>query len=134
MTLLVVDASAVVDVLAGAPTASSIREVLATVPEVHVPEHFHIEAISALRGLRIRGDLEPERAAHALDLLVQLRVVRHPVLSLAYDIWALRDSLSAYDAAYLALTRQLDARLLSTDAALVGAASAEGRGITIGLP
>ncbi|MDX6689363.1 MAG: hypothetical protein QOG15_820, partial [Solirubrobacteraceae bacterium] len=115
MTRLVADASAVVDLLSGAPGAAAIRTELSAVAELDVPEHFHVESISALRGLLRRGDLSPERADRALDLLLALRVVRHPVAPLARDVWALRGALTAYDAAYLALARALDARVLTTD-------------------
>ena len=127
MTRLVADSSAVVDLLSGAPRAASIRSELSVVAELDVPEHFHVEAISALRGLRRRGDLSPERADRALDLLLSLRVVRHPVAPLARDVWALREALTAYDAAYLALARALDARILSTDGGLAAAARSDGR-------
>lgn len=127
MSRLVADASAIVDVLAGAPRAAQVRDELSAVAELDVPEHFHVEAISALRGLLRRGDLSPERADRALDLLLSLRVVRHPVASLAREAWALRNVLTAYDAAYLALARALDARLLTTDRGLAAAARSEGR-------
>ena len=127
MTRLVVDASAIVDVLSGARHEATIRAQLASVAELDVPEHFHVEAISALRGLLQRGDLSPERADRALDLLLELRVVRHSVAPLARDVWALRDRLTAYDAAYLALARGLDARVLTTDRGLAQAARGDQR-------
>jgi predicted nucleic acid-binding protein len=127
VTRLVADASAVVDLLSGRPLASAIRAELAAVAELDVPEHFHVEGISALRALLRRGDLAPERADRALDLLLALRVVRHPVAPLARDVWALRNSLTAYDGAYLALARTLDARVLTTDGGLAAAARAEDR-------
>lgn len=127
MSRLVADASAIVDVLAGAPRAAQVRDELSAVAELDVPEHFQVEAISALRGLLRRGDLSPERADRALDLLLSLRVVRHPVASLAREAWALRNVLTAYDAAYLALARALDARLLTTDRGLAAAARSDGR-------
>ena len=127
MRRLVADASAVVDVLAGSPRADAIRVELSAVGELDVPEHFHVEAISALRGLLHRGELSPERADRALDLLLELRVVRHPVAPLAREIWALRESLSAYDAAYLALAQAIDAPLLTTDRGLAAAARNDGR-------
>jgi len=127
VTRLVADASAVVDVLAGASTSPEIRRELSAVLELDVPEHFHVEAISALRGLLRRGDISPERADRALDLLVALRVVRHPVAVLAREIWALRDTLTAYDAAYLVLAQAIDARVLTTDRGLAAAARDDGR-------
>jgi len=127
VTRLVADASAVVDVLAGAPTSPQIRRELSAVSELDVPEHFHIEAISALRGLLGRGDISSERADRALDLLVALRVVRHPVAPFAREIWALRDTLTAYDAAYLTLAQAIEARVLTTDRGLAAAARDDGR-------
>jgi predicted nucleic acid-binding protein len=127
VTRLVADASAVVDLLAGSPRAGAIRVELAEVRELDVPEHFHVEAISALRGPLRRGDLSPERADRALDLLLELRVVRHPVAPLARDVWALRESLTAYDAAYLALAQAIDAPVLTTDRGLAAAARSAGR-------
>ena len=122
MTRLVADASAIVDRLSGAARAAAIRTELAAVAELDVPEHFHVEAISALRGLLHRGDLSPQRADRALDLLLALRVIRHPVAPLARDVWQLRERLTAYDAAYLTLSRALGARILTTDGALAAAA------------
>lgn len=127
MTRVVADASAIVDLLSGAPSAAAIRAVLADVPEVDVPEHFHVEAISAIRGLRFRNALSDERADRALDLLVSLRTVRHPVAPLTREIWGMRDQLSAYDAAYVAVARMLDVRILTTDGGLAAAAQADGR-------
>lgn len=127
MTRLVVDASAVIDLLSGAPGAAAIRAQLALVSELDVPEHFHVEAISALRGLVRRGELLPDRADLALSLLLDLRVVGHPVAPLARDVWALRQTLTAYDAAYLALAQALDARILTADRGLAAAARADRR-------
>ena len=127
MTRLVADASAVVDLLSGSPLASAVRAELIGVAELDVPEHFHVEGISALRGLLRRGDITPERADRALDLLLSLRVLRHPVAPLAREVWGLRDKLTSCDAAYLALARALDVRLLTTDGGLAAAARREGR-------
>lgn len=116
-TRLVADASSVVDLLSGAPRAAAIRTVLSSVAD----------AISALRGLLRRGDLSPERADRALDLLLAIRVVRHQVAPLGRDVWLLREALTAYDATYLALARALDARLLTTDRGLAAAAGSDRR-------
>lgn len=53
--------------------------------------------------------------------------MRHPVAPLTREIWELRDQLSAYDAAYVAVARMLDVRILTTDGGLAAAAQAEGR-------
>jgi predicted nucleic acid-binding protein len=130
--LIVADASAVGEVLLARPSAPAIRDVLTAHEEVHVPEHFHVEAISMLRRYALRGELGERRAALALSALRELRVVRYPVIHLLDAVWELRDQLTAYDAAYLALARRLDVRLLTIDGGLAAAARAEGRLVEVG--
>ncbi|MET0602000.1 MAG: type II toxin-antitoxin system VapC family toxin [Baekduia sp.] len=131
MTRLVADASAIVDLLAGAPNAGAIAAALAPFPEIDVPEHFHVEALSALRGMLLRGDIAADHAERALQLLPELRVVRHPVEPLTRSIWSMRDTLTAYDAAYLAVARNINAQLLTVDRGLAAAARQEQRLIEI---
>ena len=131
MRRLVADASAIVDLLAGAPNARAIAAALAPFPEVDVPEHFHVEALSALRGMVLRGDIAADHAERALQLLPELRVVRHPVEPLARSIWSMRDTLTAYDAAYLAVAQNIDAQLLTVDRGLAAAARKDRRLIKI---
>jgi len=125
--VIVADASAVADVLLARPGAERIRDVLACHTEVHVPEHFYVEVLSALRRHGIHGELGELRAAEALTGLDELRVIPYPVRALMDDIWSVRHELTVYDAAYLALARRLDVELASTDGALAGAAAADGR-------
>jgi predicted nucleic acid-binding protein len=125
--VIVADASAVVEVLLAMPRAGSVRAALAAHPELHVPEHFNVEALSALRRYAIRGELAEPRAVEALAVLRDLRTIGYPVIELADEIWDLRDTLTAYDAAYLALARRLDVGLVTLDGGLAAAAAEEGR-------
>jgi predicted nucleic acid-binding protein len=125
--VIVVDASAVAEVLLAMPRAVEVREALIEHKELHVPEHFHIEVLSALRRYAIRGELPELRAAEALAALRELRTITYPAIEIATEIWSLRDSLTAYDAAYLALARRLDVKLITLDSALATAAANEGR-------
>lgn len=109
------------------PAAARIRTVLRDHAEVHAPEHLHVECLSALRRYALRGELSEARAAIALDALEKLRVLRYPVLEIRAQVWELRNALSVYDAAYLALARRMDCRLLTTDAGLASVARGEGR-------
>lgn len=125
--MIVCDASAVAEILLARPRADRMRAALAGEAAVHVPEHFHVELLSVLRRYALRGELGDRRAAEARRALADLRAIRYPVLELADTIWELRATLTAYDAAYLALARRLDAPLLTLDRALADAAAAEDR-------
>lgn len=125
--MIVADASAVLDLVLGQRGARHTASALASESEVHVPEHFHVEAIAGLRNLRLRAELTESDAQRALEALRRLRVVRYPVLPMAADVWALRDELAAYDAAYLALAMRLDSDLLTSDRGLAAAARNRGR-------
>lgn len=125
--MIVADASAIAELLLARPAAAEIRAALSQHPELHVPEHFHIELLSVLRRYAIRGELSERRAAEALTALADLRVVRYPVIELSDAIWGLRAALTAYDAAYLALARRLDIGLITLDQGLAKAAAREGR-------
>jgi predicted nucleic acid-binding protein len=49
------------------------------------------------------------------------------VIELTAEIWELRDTLTAYDAAYLALAGRLDVGLVTLDGGLAAVAAREGR-------
>lgn len=125
--MIVADASAVVEVLLAMPRAGEVRGALVQHSELHVPEHFDVEVLSGLRRYAIRGELTELRVAEALAALRDLRRLTYPVSELADEIWALRDALTAYDAAYLALARRLDVGLVTLDGGLAAAAAREGR-------
>jgi predicted nucleic acid-binding protein len=125
--VIVADASAVAEVLLARPRANVVRVALAPHPELHVPEHFHVELLSVLRRYAIRGELSERRAAEALAALADLRALTYPVIELANAVWDLRTELTAYDAAYLALARRLDSGLVTLEEGLAGAAAREGR-------
>jgi predicted nucleic acid-binding protein len=125
--VIVADASAIAEVLLARPQASAVRNALEPHPELHVPEHFHVELLSVLRRYAIRRELSERRASEALAALVDLRTLTYPVIELAEQIWDLRAELTAYDAAYLALARRLDVGLLTLDSGLAKAAVKEGR-------
>jgi predicted nucleic acid-binding protein len=125
--VIVTDASAIVEVLLATPRAGEVRATLVGHSELHVPEHFNVEALSALRRYAMRGEITQLRAAEALAALRDLRSLSYPVIELAAEIWGLRDSLTAYDAAYLALARRLDVGLVTLDGGLASMAAKEGR-------
>jgi predicted nucleic acid-binding protein len=72
----------------------------------------------------IRGELSERRDGESLAALHDLRVLTYPVAELAE---AICDSLTAYDAAYLALARRLDVGLITLDSGLAKATAREER-------
>jgi predicted nucleic acid-binding protein len=127
--VIVADASAIAEVLLARPQAGAVRIALEPHPELHVPEHFHVELLSVLRRYAIRRELSERRAPEALAALGDLRTLTYPVIELADAVWDLRAELTAYDAAYLALARRLDVGLLTFDSGLAKAAAKEGRSV-----
>jgi predicted nucleic acid-binding protein len=125
--VIVADASAIAELLLARPRAAAIRDALSPHPELHVPEHFHVELLSVLRRYAIRSELSRRRAAEALAALADLRAVTYPVIALAEVIWDMRAQLTAYDAAYLALAQRLDVGVITLDGGLAKAAEADGR-------
>jgi predicted nucleic acid-binding protein len=123
--LIVVDASAVLEVLLQTPAAARVtRRIFAPGETLHAPHLIDVEIAQVVRRYARAGAISPDRGAEALADLADLPLSRYPHFVLLPRIWQLRHNLTAYDAAYLALAEALDAPLLTRDRAL---ASAGGR-------
>lgn len=129
--MIVVDSGAIAEVLLAQGRADAILAVLLSNTELHVPAHFHVEVLSALRRYSLRGMLNDLDTAEALAVLADLRTLAYPIRELMPAIWQLRFNLTTYDAAYLALARWLDADLLTLDAGLAEAAARDGRLVNV---
>ena len=68
-----------------------------------------------------KGLITESRGDQALEDLVDLSLTRYPHDMLLSRIWALRDNLTAYDAAYVALAEALDAPLVTCDTKIAAA-------------
>ena len=121
--MIVLDASAAVAVFLNLePGAPRIRERMsAEDDDLHVPHLFEIEVMNVLRSYSLKGALSQERARLALSRLSTMRITRYPHTALLSRVWELRDNVTAYDAAYIALAETLEAPLLTTDARLARA-------------
>jgi predicted nucleic acid-binding protein len=117
--VLVVDGAAVVDfLLREEPTANWLDDHIAGAGLLHAPHLLDFEVASALRRRTLRRELTSRRAKLALGHLTELRLVRYPAKRLLERVFELRDNLTAYDAAYIALAEALDAPLITTDGRL----------------
>lgn len=119
--MIVLDASSVVDLLLQIqPEAAVIGARLSRAGEsLHTPAIFDAEVLQVIRRYRLRKLLTPSRARLALDDLGALRITRYPSAPLLGRMWDLRQNMSAFDAAYIALAEALNAPLVTTDARLV---------------
>jgi predicted nucleic acid-binding protein len=88
--------------------------------------HGLIEAMSAVRGLTLRGLLAAEDGFAAVEWLGRLDLVLDATAPRIRRIWALRDRMSAYDAAYAVAADAFDAPLLTVDRRLLRACSDAG--------
>lgn len=129
--MIVIDASALLEMLLRTDRADRLMErALAASERLHAPHLLEIEVAQALRRLVQRDEITNVRAEQALDDFAHLVIERHAHPSLLPRIWQLRDALSAYDGAYVALAEALPAPLLTCDAKL---ARAHGHRATIEL-
>jgi predicted nucleic acid-binding protein len=120
--LIVLDASALLEILLRTPLAERLMDRALDVSErMHAPHLLDVEVAQVLRRLVQRKEVTVERAEQALDDLSKLAIERHEHQSLVSRAWQLRDSISAYDGVYVALAEALDAPLLTCDAKLAGA-------------
>lgn len=121
--MIVIDASALVEILLGTPEGQLLAFRLFVPGQVmNAPFLVDVEVINALRRMLFAGDIEEARALNALDRLESYSIVRHEHVGLLPRIWELRHNFSAYDAAYVALAETLDAPLITHDSRLAAAA------------
>ena len=120
--IVVVDASAVLELLLRTPRADLLAERLLD-PEVslHAPHLLDLEVAQVVRRYWRAGELTEDRAAEALADLADLRIHRHSHEPLLSRVWELRHNLTAYDAAYVALAEALGSPLLTRDTRLASA-------------
>lgn len=126
--MIVVDSAAVVDALTAAEGTDELRARLVT-EDLHAPTLFDFEIVAALRGLTLGGHISVARAQDLLTDFDDLPIQRWPSAhALRRRTFQLRDNVSSYDAAYIALAEALDCPLLTRDVRL---AKSSGHGAQI---
>ena len=114
--MIVLDASAVLEILlqteVGAPVAERL---LMSDSSLHAPYLLDVEVAQVLRRFVTRGEVLEARARQALAALADFPLERYSHTILLPRIWTLRQNLTVYDAAYVALAEVLGATLLTRD-------------------
>jgi predicted nucleic acid-binding protein len=120
--VIAIDASAMLEVLLRTARGCRIEQRLLSGGEaLHAPHLLDVEVAQVLRRYAAAGNLTPERGLQALRDLADFPIHRYPHDVLLPRIWELRRSVTAYDAAYLALAEALPAPLVSCDGKLAKA-------------
>jgi predicted nucleic acid-binding protein len=126
--VIVVDASALLEVLLRTPAAKAVEDRLfAPDQTLHAPHLVDVEVAQVIRRYAAKGEIDGARGRLALADLADLPLRRYPHDFLLPRIWDLRNNLTAYDAAYVALAEVLDSQLLTRDRRLAAAAGHHAR-------
>lgn len=126
--MIVVDCAAVVDALTMVEGTSDLLAELRS-GDLHAPTLLDFEVVAALRGLTLGGKVSAVRAREALADFDALPIERWAsALALRQRAFSLRENLTAYDAAYVALAEALQCPLLTRDARL---ARSSGHGVEV---
>ena len=114
MSGYVLDASVAVTALT-APASPAADLLSGDDAAFQVPSIFDAEVLSALRGLVRGGKFDRAAAADLIPDLMVLPVDRWHMSPLLPRMWELRDNLTPYDAAYVALAEMTGAVLVTGD-------------------
>jgi len=120
MTALVVDASAVVELLLTTDLGRSVARVIGPDDTLHAPDLLGVEFVSVVRRMLRSSDLTVSEADDALTTFPMLGVELYehsPMLRRALE---LRESVTPYDAMYVVLAEALQSPLMTCDAKLAG--------------
>jgi predicted nucleic acid-binding protein len=115
--VIVLDASAAVHLVLRTERGEWVAE-RGRGEERHVPQVFEYEVVAGLRRQVLARAISSSGAGEALKGLGLLARRRYPPQPLLERIWALRATLTPYDASYVALAEALDAPLVTADARL----------------
>lgn len=111
---VVVDASALVDLLLGDDLGRAVGQRLAG-RVLHAPAHVDAEVFSALGRLSRAGTLDADAVETTLLRWSEAPIQRHPVAALMLGAWGRRDRLRLADALYVQLAHSLGLSLVTTD-------------------
>lgn len=103
------------------PRRDAVVSRLAAGDALFAPAHLDAEVVSALRGLAIKSAELTQFVPSALAHLADFPIRRMPLAPLLGRMWELRENVTPYDAAYIALAERLDSPVVTCDARMTKA-------------
>lgn len=117
MTEVVVDASAIVDLLLGNELGGAVGRRLAG-HALYAPAHLDAEVSALWADCTRAGDIKAQDVESTLQGLAAAPIQRHGVSDLLVDSWVSRQQLRLVDALYIQLAVSLGVRLITADGRL----------------
>lgn len=117
--MIVIDASAALELVLRTEKGKKVEaRALVSEESLHAPHLIDVEVIQALRRLVQLKEITAGRGKQALDDHAGLHIRRAAHEGMLERLWDLRESVTAYDATYVALAEALDAPLITCDSKL----------------
>lgn len=111
------DASAAVELVLATPPGAAVARRLRS-ETVHVPAHFDVEVIGAIRRAVVRRLISDHEGLVAAADFRSLSLRRWPIMPFVQRAYQLRNTHTVADAVYVALAEGLTAPLITCDARL----------------
>jgi predicted nucleic acid-binding protein len=125
--MLVVDTSAVIEVLASSEPNAALTRRLVQDDDLQAPHLLDIEFLHTLRRLTFAEKLSQRRADDVRADYRDLAISRYPQFPFSDRIWQLRHNLTPYDAAFVVLAETLAAPLVTCDRRVAAASGHSAR-------
>jgi len=121
--LIVVDASAAVELILHSDVAPDVEAALVESRPAIAPVHFDAEVYKALRRAYLRQRIDRNRLSLAIDRLERFDAERLEIVSLLPNVVGLVDVIGAHDVFYVLLAISRGCPLVTCDASLARAAT-----------
>jgi predicted nucleic acid-binding protein len=118
--VIVLDSSVVIDAFQDLACAEKLRDLVLT-NTIVAPDHINLEVIYTLRRYELEKTITKAFANQCLKVFAAMPLKRYSCATMISEISALRHNVTAYDAPFVILAKQLGAPLLTHDERLARA-------------
>jgi predicted nucleic acid-binding protein len=119
--VVILDASALLELLLATPVGERVAKRLRSTRAVLAPAHVDAEVLSALGRLARAEQISGDVVTECLGDLADMPMTRVPLPGLLADAWTLHANVALRDALYAVVALRVDGALLTLDARLVRA-------------